>query len=196
MASEVDISNLALSHFGQDASIDALDPPDGSVEAEHAARFLPIARDELLEAHPWQFATRRESLAELVNDRDDWGYRYAAPNDCIKPRQVLPETYDSAEDEGAPFEWENGSIYTDEPNAVLVFTKRVTDTTTFSPMFTTTLSWRLASYISGPITKDPSGRTQAALYDRSVLELAKAKASASNATRNRAVHVPTAQRVR
>ena len=33
MATETDISNLALSHFGQDASIDSIDPPDGSVEA-------------------------------------------------------------------------------------------------------------------------------------------------------------------
>ena len=66
MATETDISNLALSHFGQDASIDSIDPPDGSVEAEHAQRFLPIARDEILEAFPWSFAKRRATLAELV----------------------------------------------------------------------------------------------------------------------------------
>ena len=36
MASEVDICNLALSHFGQDTKIDAIDPPDGSAEAEQS----------------------------------------------------------------------------------------------------------------------------------------------------------------
>ena len=196
MASEVDISNLALAHFGQDASIDAISPPDGSVEAEHAARFLPIARDELLERGAWPFATTRETLAQLVNARTDWTYRYAVPSQMLRPRAVLPEGYGSAEDDGVPFEWEQDSIYTDEPNATLVYTRRVTDTTKFTPLFTVALSWRLAAYMSGPIVKDPSGRVQAALMQRSDLEMGKALASVANASRNRATHVPTAKRVR
>lgn len=196
MASEVDIANLALAHFGQDASIDSIDPVDGSAEAEHAARFFPIARDELLEAHVWSFATRRETLAPLTNDRDDWGYRYALPTGCIKPRIVLPEGYGSTEDDGVSFEAEGDSIYTDEETATLVYTFRQTDTTKFTALFITALSWRLASYLSGPIVKDPSGRVQAALYKRSEVELGKASTSNANATRKRAVHTSTAQRVR
>ena len=196
MATETDISNLALSHFGQDASIDSIDPPDGSVEAEHAQRFLPIARDEILEAFPWSFAKRRATLAELVNDRDDWAYRYAVPTGCIKPRTVLPATYDNEETEGVSFDWQGDSLYTDEPDATLVYTARVTDPTKWTPLFTTSLSWRLSSYMSGPIVKDPTGRIQAALYQRSELELRKATASNANASRNRATHTPTASRVR
>jgi hypothetical protein len=34
------------------------------------------------------------------------------------------------------------------------YVKQVTDTTKFSPLFVVCLSWLLASYIAGPITKD------------------------------------------
>ena len=196
MSSEVDICNLALSHFGQDASIDSIDPIDGSAEAEHAARFYPMARDELLEMHPWSWAKRRATLAELANDRTDWAYRYALPAECVKPRIVLPEAYDDEETEGVPFDWEQGSLYTDEPNASLVFVLRVTDPTKFSPLFVAALSWRLAAYMSGPIIKDPTGRTQAALFKKAEDEFGKAAGSNANASRSRATHRPTARRVR
>jgi hypothetical protein len=154
VASEVDICNLALSHFGQDASIDAIDPPDGSVEAEHCSIFYPIARDQQLELMPWTFATQRAALTEVTNDRDDWGYRYVLPTGCIKPRIVLPDGYTSTEDDGVPFEREGDSIYANESGATLVYTFRQTDPTKFNPGFVTALSWLLASYVLGP---DPEG---------------------------------------
>lgn len=196
MATEVDVANLALSHFGQDASIDSIDPPDGSIEAEHAQRFLPMVRDELLEAHPWRFAKRRATLSALTNDRTDWAYRYALPSDCLKPRVVLPLQYDDEHDEGMPYDVEGDSLYTDQEQATLAYTARVTDPTKWTPLFTMTMSWRLASYLSGPIVKDPTGRTQAALYQRSVVELGRAMTSDANASVNRATHTPTAQRAR
>ena len=196
MASEVDICNLALSHFGQDTKIDAIDPPDGSAEADHAAIFYPLARDELLEMHAWTFASRRATLAELTNDREDWAHRYQLPSDCLKPRAVLPAGYGSSEDDGVEFQREGDSIYTDAEDATLVYTFKLTDPTKFSPLFTIALSWLLGSYISGPITKDPTGRTQSTLLNRAMQEFARASASNANTSRSRASHVPTAQQVR
>ena len=43
MATEVDICNLALAHLGDDATIATIKPPEGSAQAEKAARFYPIA---------------------------------------------------------------------------------------------------------------------------------------------------------
>ena len=63
MASEVEICNLALSHLGDTATVASSDPPEGSAQAEHCARFYPIARDALLEMQNWKFATRRATLA-------------------------------------------------------------------------------------------------------------------------------------
>lgn len=193
MASSVDIANLALSHFGQAANLSSIAAPYSSAESEHAGRFYPIALAECLEAHPWTWATKRAALAELVNDRDDWAYRYALPADFLKPRRVLPDGYADTENDGSPYEWEGSSLYCDEALATLVYTFSVTDTTKFSPMFVKALSFRLASYMSGPVLKDPSGRAQAALYARSEKELGLAAASNANATSKRASHTSTAK---
>ena len=48
MPSEVDICNLALGHLGDSATVATIDPPEGSAQAEHCARFYPIARDARL----------------------------------------------------------------------------------------------------------------------------------------------------
>jgi hypothetical protein len=196
MASKTDICNLALSHFGQAADISSIDPPDGSAEAEHCARFYPIALAEMLEAHPWTFAAKRDTLAELTNDRDDFAYKYQLPADCVKPRRLLPDGYSSDEDDGAEYQREGSYIYTDEADATLVYTYRLNDTTKFSGLFVTALSLRLASYIAGPIIKDPSGAVQDRLYQRSERKLAEAKVSDANSERSRATHTSTAARAR
>lgn len=161
MASEVDICNLSLGYLGDDATVSSLDPPEGSAQADHCAKFYPIARDSLLEMHEWGFATRRIALADLGSDWPQWAYAYAKPNDALKCLAVLdPEADDDldpkpylleAQDDGS------GLIYTNQENAVLRYTTRVTDTTRFSPLFVETLSWLLASKLGGPVLKGETG---------------------------------------
>ena len=109
---------------------------------------------------------------------------------------MLPSGYQDAESEGVPYDNQGGSLYTNEADAVVRFIYRVTDPTKFSPLFTVSLSWFLAGYLSGPIVKDPTGRTQTALFQRAEVELGKAAGSAANSAGARAVYVPTAKRVR
>lgn len=94
MASEIDICNLALGHLGDDATVSSISPPEGSIQAEHCARFFPIARDLTLEAHEWGFATRRANMAMLgsaatsdigatgIAPPPEWLYVYQLPSDC------------------------------------------------------------------------------------------------------------------
>lgn len=89
MATEVDIANLALGHLGDSATVASFDPPEGSAQAEHCARFYPISRDSLLEIHTWSFATRKIALAEVANTWDQWAYAYALPSDCMTAVAVL-----------------------------------------------------------------------------------------------------------
>ena len=42
-------------------------------------------------------------------------------------------------------------------DAVLRYAARVTDTTKFSPLFITALSWNLASMLAGPVIKSEEG---------------------------------------
>jgi hypothetical protein len=172
VASEVDISNLAMSHIGQDASIVSIDPSDGSAEADHCARFYPIARDQLLEIHSWRFATTRATLSELaLNPSSQWAHAYSLPNGCVRPLAVLlPEAIDDTEPQPYKIEVDSKGqsmiLYTNAANAALKYIIRQTNTTMFSPLFVIALSYLLGAYTAGPITKDlklKSGLEQIAL---------------------------------
>lgn len=186
MASEVDISNLALSHLGDSATVASLDPPEGSAQAEHCARWYPIARNALLEMHDWKFNTVRVKPAQVEQNWSEWGYAYAVPSDCLKVIAVLPEgasgdyttgyehsnvsAYSQAGDytgrasiyTAQPFTVESDEdgnivIYTNQIDAVLRYTRVVTDTSKFPPLFVMTLARLLASYLAGPVLKGDTG---------------------------------------
>lgn len=164
MTSIVDICNLALSRLGDDATVASIDPPEGSAQAEHCARFYPVALDSLLELHPWKFCTRRATLASLDVDLFGWSYAYAEPAGAVRILKVLDaDTKDDAHSE--PFETSSGSdgallIRTDLETATALYTVRVTDTTKFPPLVVDALGWLLASHLAGPIIKGNEGRTE------------------------------------
>lgn len=101
MASEIDICNLALANLGDAATVASINPPEGSAQAEHCARFYPIARDSLLEMHDWAFAMKRVALPLLAtNPTLQWSYAYGAPSDMINVISVLDSQ--SPDDASAP----------------------------------------------------------------------------------------------
>lgn len=183
MSSEVEICNLALSHLGDTATVASIDPPEGSAQAEHCQRWYPIARNALLEMGEWNFATTRALLAELVNPFPQWQHAYARPADCVKVLAILPS--DAAGDLAqtfptgcfypgavpkvctiytpADFTTEtdastgNQIILTNQANALARYTRAITDTSKFSPLFTAALARLLASYLAGPVLKGETG---------------------------------------
>lgn len=165
MASAVDIINLALSHLGDSAKVSSIDPPDQSIQALHASRFYPIARDAALSRHAWGFATKRVKLSELALDEvlyRGWSFGYAWPSECLRVLEVVPPLGLSSLLPGQPtFTVESkadGSrlILTNIPadDAVIRYIARVSDTTKFSPPFVNYLSYELAVLLSGPIRKN------------------------------------------
>ena len=190
MASVVDICNLALAHLGDNATIASIDPPEGSAQAEHCQRFYPMARDTLLEMHSWSFATKRAYGAEVTNNWPMWQYAYAMPGDAMDIISVLPpEALDDYSTHFTPQTYpdfytnyspsvaagqyvsqkfaietaDDGSeiILTNQIQAVLRYHSKVTDPTKFSPLFTMTLSWHLASMLAGPVIKGDQGAAEA-----------------------------------
>ena len=186
MATEVDICNLALAHLGDDATIATLSPPEGSAQAEKAARFYPIARNTLLQMHTWNFAAKRGNLALTTNTLDQWDYAYVAPADMMSPISIISPTaqndYATRMSAGdtpggitsnyAPtivagqytpqqFAIEGTYIYTNQENAMLRYQAFITDPSTFSPLFVITLSCHLASMLAGPIIKGDQGIAEA-----------------------------------
>ena len=214
MASEVDICNIALGHLGDAATVSSIDPPEGSAQAEHCSRFYPIARDSLLELHAWNFATTRVQLASLGSGWPEWQYCYASPTDAVNLLAVLDpnasDDYSVGNNFGftqtgiplvgsgtytpQPFSQETLSdgtlvIYTNQPDAVLRYTRSVTDTTIFSPLFVDALTWYLASYLAGPIIKGEQGAAEAKRCMQ-MFGAVFAKATASDANQRRTKIAP------
>lgn len=219
MASEVDICNLALGHLGDNATVASIRPPEGSAQAEHCARFYPIARDSLLEMHFWNFAMRRINLAPLEATWPEWKYGYALPNDVLNVIAVMPP--DANDDYASrffpsdtpqfahnyspviaagrytpqPYTIEvlaDGQhiLYTNQENAMLRYTAYVSDTTVFSPLFTMALSWHLASMLAGPIIKGDQGAAEAKRCTQMAMGyISQAEASDANQRRITLEHI-------
>lgn len=201
MSSEVDICNLALSHLGDEAGVVAIKPPDGTIQAAHCGRFYPIARDLLLEMHPWPFAVKRKEVAEVENPSpDDWAYAYALPAQCLRPLTCLvPGQTAALDNEGGGHAYlveaaEDGSsvIYTNVPAATIRYIARVTDTTRYSPAFVVALARLLAAHLAGPIVKaGPGVEVAAAQMKLFGVEYAQAAALSANVGKNKAYETRT-----
>ena len=88
MTTAVDICNMALSYLGDRATITSIDPPEGSPQADHCARFYPIALGQILRAGSWSFATARKQLPQVTDVPPGFTYAYAYPSDCMELRSV------------------------------------------------------------------------------------------------------------
>jgi hypothetical protein len=160
---------MALSHIGSEARVSSISPPDGSVEAGHCADFYDMARTELLEPGNWNFALKRAALAQTTNLSDAWAYAYVKPSDCQRALRVLrpsvtvtvftQDTVGAHTDDrdSAAFDIEGDVIYSNEPAAVLIYTRDVVDANKFPASFTSALSFMLSSYLAGPIIKGNEG---------------------------------------
>jgi hypothetical protein len=163
VASIVDICNTALGYLGDDATVAAIDPPEGSPQADHCARLYPIARDSALEQHAWGFATARGPLTSLTETVTGWSYVYSAPSDMLKPQAVLYDGWTKDADDPIEFTVEiddNGQtrILTNIEVTTLRYTRKIVDTGKFSPLFVDALAWMLASKLAGPVLKGEAGR--------------------------------------
>jgi hypothetical protein len=202
VASIVDICNTALGYLGDDATVASIDPPEGSPQADHCARLYPIARDSALESHAWGFATARKALGDpLGTTRDGWTYVYAAPSDMLKPQAVLPDGW-TRDDDPVEFTVEIDDtgqtlILTDEGTATLRYTRKITDTGKFTPLFVDALAWMLASKLAGPVLKGDAGRVATVeCYKMFLAIISPAKASDANAQRVNNPELPASIKAR
>ena len=86
MVAETDIINVALRNIGG-SRIDSLD--DGSTNANIARDIYAELRDNLLRSHPWNFATKRQKLAQSsTTPTFEFDYGYPLPNDWLRTISV------------------------------------------------------------------------------------------------------------
>lgn len=153
--SEIAICNLALARVGSQSFIDALS--ESSREAILCSQFYERKRDELLEAVDWPFARRRAALALSGTPPSEWAYAYVFPEHCVAMRSIEDGLRVRRPEDRIPFRIESEAgterplIYTDQPNAVAIFTARVTNPARFSRTFADALSWGIASELAMPL---------------------------------------------
>jgi hypothetical protein len=79
---ETDVVNVGLTLVGA-APITSL--TDGSTAANAADDIYTEVRDDLLRSHPWNFATKRTTLAKSATTPDfEFDYAYPLPSDWIR----------------------------------------------------------------------------------------------------------------
>ena len=202
MASKVDICNLALSHIAQGAiPITAIEPPDSSFYAELASQHYPTARDLILQMHEWTFATTRMELASISNPSTQWAFAYDLPTGVIRPLAVLPfgATNDN---QGLPYRIETDNltdaqmVLTNVDQDTMKYIRRQDDATRYSPAFVMALSYLLAHFLAGPITKKQSmvdGMYKVFLTHFQIAAGLNAQSTDESAYKD---HVPASMRVR
>lgn len=179
--STVSICNMALTHLGA-SSIARLD--EGSKESLTCGIYFEQARDATLRDHPWNFATLRRALADTGSSVAPWAYGYAYPVNCLFAREIV----NPAGRAPIPFEVAGDGmggrvIHTDQPQAVLRYTARITDLSAGDPLFIEALSWKLAAELAIPLTNNRSLRDMAESQYRALLSLARANDANEGLTR-------------
>lgn len=178
MASEIEICNVALSHIGK-YPIDSLN--DRTKEAVECKRLYPRVRDSVMRDHPWNFATKRLTLAALTEEVEGFDYVYQWPSDCLRALKI----YNPADEEeeivfeiGVSNDLSTRVILTDQEDAILIYVARVTNPNVYDTVFIDALAYRLASELAIPLAGDPNlGNAMARMYSA---QLGRAQMTNSN----------------
>lgn len=165
--SETEICNLALTRIGH-AMISNL--TEGTKAADLCALHYPRTRDALLRGHPWNFAVRRVTLAQLsTTPNHEFTYFHLMPTDCLKIIRTSWEADGSVgtavygfpglmgyADQVAPYRIESldgvGKVLAcNEDTVKIEYIAQVTDTALFDDLFTDVLAQRLAAELAMPL---------------------------------------------
>ena len=157
---------------------------DATREARECNLIYDFNRDLVLSEYDWTFA--RESVALALDDdasATGWDLAYSLPADCLAPRRLYNALGDDAEP--IPFEIRGRVLFTNEIDAELIYTKRVTDATKYDAAFSDALAWRLAADLAVPLKNSLTlQQNRMQMYQMSI-----GKASAKNTSEE--VRIPS-----
>lgn len=178
---EAGVCNVALLRVGHTQTINSLDDPSAAAKA--CKTLWDFTRDELLQARPWPFATKRASLAAITDgERDGYAFAYSLPADFLAARYLWPGLNNPGKEEAIPFRLEADAskqiLLTDEEDAKLVYTAKVTEVGRWSPMFRNAMAMRLAADLALGVAKKPTLGVE--LHKLAIATLGAAHASSAN----------------
>jgi len=146
MATIVSICNLALRFINAD-------PITLISESTDRAQFMngvfADTRDVCLQEFVWNFSVTRKELAqELTAPLNGYSYYYTLPTDpyCLRVLQL---------NDNDALNWvvEGRKLLSDESSAIIKYIAQITDPSSFAPLFTEALAYKLASLAAYPLAK-------------------------------------------
>lgn len=153
--SDVVIVNRAIRKLGGNP-ITSMDPSvDASEEARIINEIFEVTRDEILRAHPWNFAMKRIDLpADVAVPAWGFKYQYTLPTDCLRVYEIQNDP---------PYKVEGGKIltnYSTTPSPAgqlfLLYIARIKDANLYDMGFVDTLASKLAVDMVEALTQSSS----------------------------------------
>ena len=166
MVSKVQIFNRALTEAGGRPTV--LDPDEGSEGAILCRNNYDLTLDEVLRAHPWNFAKRRQQLAAKGSSPlFEFGNCFALPSDPFCLRFLNANTELSVQVEGR-------DLLTDAAAPLqIAFIARVEDPELFDPLFASALALNLANVIAPKLNRKESQEKR--IWDKYLQKLSLAR---------------------
>lgn len=146
LASEVAVANLALTGLGADRIMSLTEDTEN---ARKVNAIFDLVRDEVLRAHPWNFALERIEFAQTTNTPL---YEYDAEYEI--PGRVLRIL--SAESADTDFVIEGNKVLTNEGEFKCRCIVRVTDPVQWDEVFVTCFAARLEAELAYAIADNAS----------------------------------------
>ena len=157
MATEVSICSNALRILGDDPITSLTDDTE---RARLCNSLYEPARDAVLRSHPWNFAITRATLAQLsTTPAYEYAYQYSLPTDpyCLR---VLSMEYQDYVFKIEHLAGTGRVLLTDEGTAKILYIAKVSDTAQFDSLFVDTLTAKMASELSFPVTNSVTLQAQ------------------------------------
>lgn len=146
--SETQICNLALIRMGEQ-QISSLS--EGNKRAEACRLQYAPARDAVLRAHPWNFATRRAELAQqnAAHPTFEFAYKFPLPADFLKLQRTNLENAGFTVGINYRIETDGTALclFSNESSHFIEYVARIENVALFDPLFVDVLAARLAAEI-------------------------------------------------
>lgn len=157
MATIISICNSALLKLGADRITSLLENRRGAILCNEQYDKM---RQEVLRAHPWNFATARITIAPLVAAPVfEYDRQFQLPIDCLR---VL-----GTDDKILDFKIEGRVVLANVTELKIKYIKDITDASLFDACFSEALAARLAADLAYPLVQSNTLHEQMmAYYDR------------------------------
>ncbi len=174
MPGESDVINIALRRVGATPIVSLT---DGSPSANAAGDIYAGLRDTLLASHPWNFATKRQNLAQSsTNPAFEFAHAYPLPSDWLRTISV----HDNDAGHGIilyRMEQVNGqkAIVASSETIWLRYVAQITDPNLMTPDFLDALEFVIARDLAIPLAS--SNTLYEAMKDKAKSAIAQARST-------------------